>query len=43
MKFTTEEANQIFNQIQFTKYNEDLPTNGMIIEAIEEDLGAKSF
>jgi hypothetical protein len=31
MKFTTEEANQIFNQIQFTKHIEDLPTNGMII------------
>jgi 3-hydroxyacyl-CoA dehydrogenase len=43
MKFTTEEGNPIFNQIQFTKHVEDLPANGMIIEAIVEYLVAKTL
>jgi 3-hydroxyacyl-CoA dehydrogenase len=43
MKFTTEEANQIFNQIQVTKHIEDLSANGMIIDVIVEGLVVKSF
>lgn len=40
-KLTTKEATQILERIQFTKHIEALSTNGMIIEAIVEDLGVK--
>jgi len=40
-KLITEEATQILDRIQFTKNIEALSTNGLIIEAIVEDLGVK--
>lgn len=41
MKITPQEANQILNRIQFIQQIEDLAANGMIIEAIVEDLQVK--
>ncbi len=40
-KLTTKEATQILERIQFTKHIEALSTNGLIIEAIVEDLEIK--
>lgn len=41
IKITADEANQILKRVQFTRHIADLSANGMIIEAVVEDLGIK--